>query len=519
MSELYDVVIAGAGPIGLFLACELGLAGTSVLVLESDPKPESPWKVAPLGRRGLNTLSVEALYRRGLLSNFFDPRERPSSLQKTPGFQFGGHFAGILLDANKLDLDRWKYRLPGPALVPGPTTVERIETALTERAESLGVTILRGNGITKIAAQDHDSVTVEAGENQSFRAKWLVGCDGGRSVIRKAAGFDFVGTEAKFTGYAVQCDLDPPEKLKPGFHITNTGMYIVGRPNTLHLVDFDGAAFDRTQEITQEHLQDVLSRVTGMTDVKITAIHLASSFTDRSKQATSYRKGRVLVAGDAAHIHSPLGAQGLNVGLGDAMNLGWKLAATVRRESGSDDGRQADLALLDTYESERHPVAAWVLEWTRAQVATLLPDLYGAAVQALIRDLIATTDGTNLFIDRVWGLSQRYKLGDGETHAHPLVGCSAPDFELYDGSRLGPKLEGGRGLLIDFEDDAALKELVVDDGKYEARVDYVGVGAKDRRGLHALLVRPDGIVAWVVEDKVKADVDAAKAALEQWFGF
>jgi 2-polyprenyl-6-methoxyphenol hydroxylase-like FAD-dependent oxidoreductase len=448
MSTLYDVIIAGAGPIGLCLACELGLAHASVLVLERDLKPESPWKVEPLGRRGLNTLSVETFYRRGLLSKLFDPGERPSTLQKTPGFQFGGHFAGIMLNANKLDLDRWKYRLPGPALVPGPTTIERIETTLTERAESLGVTILRGDGVTKIAAQDDDSVTVEAGENQSFRSKWLVGCDGGRSVIRKAAGFDFVGTEAKFTGYAVKCDLDHPEKLKAGFHFTKSGMYIVGRPDTLHLVDFDGAAFDRTQEITQEHIQDVLSRITGITDVKITTIHLASSFTDRSKQTTSYRKGRVLLAGDAAHIHSPLGAQGLNVGLGDAMNLGWKLAATVRRESGS--GAPADLALLDTYESERHPVAAWVLEWTRAQVSTLQPDLYGAAVQALIRDLIDTTDGTNLFIDRVWGLSQRYTLGDGEAHEHPLVGCSAPDFELHGGSRLGPKLEGGRGLSYRF---------------------------------------------------------------------
>jgi hypothetical protein len=254
-----------------------------------------------------------------------------------------------------------------------------------------------------------------------------------------------------------------------------------------------------------------------VSDVKITKIHLASSFTDRSKQATRYRNGRVLLAGDAAHIHSPLGAQGLNLGLGDAMNLGWKLAATVRQESGPD-GSPTDLTLLDTYESERYPIAAWVLEWTRAQVLTLQPDLFGAAIQTLIRDLIDTTDGTNLFIDRVWGLSQRYNLGNGEAYAHPLVGCSAPDFELYDGSRLGPKLEGGRGLLVDFEDDAALKELVVSE-KYKARVDYVSVGAKDTCGLRALLVRPDGVVACLAEDNVKPDIHAVKAALELWFGF
>jgi len=401
-------------------------------------------------------------------------------------------------------------------LVPGPTTLEHVETTLTEYAESLGVTILRGNGVTKIAAQNDNTVTVITGEGQYFHGRWLVGCDGGRSVIRKAAGFDFVGTEAKFTGYAIKCDFDHPEKLKPGFHITKNGMYIVA-PGSLHLVDFDGAAFDRTQEITKEHIQDVLNRVSGIADVNITTFDLASSFTDRSKQAVSYRKGRVLLAGDAAHIHSPLGAQGLNLGLGDAMNLGWKLAAIVRRESKSD-GVLADLELLDTYESERHPVAAWVLEWTRAQVSTLQPNLFGAAIQKLISDLIDTTDGANLFLDRVWGLSQRYNLGDDEAHSHPLVGCSAPDFELDDGSRLGPKLEEGRGLLVDFEDNSMLKELVTTES-YDARVNYVGVGVKDRRGISALLVRPDGVVAWVAEANVEPDVDAAEAALDRWFGY
>ena len=516
MSQIYDVIIAGAGPIGLQLACELGLAGTTVLVLERDPEPQSPWKVAPLGRRGLNTPSVEGFYRRGLLSKFFEPSERPSSFQKTTGFQFGGHFAGIMLNANKLELDRWKYRLPGPSLVPAPATMECIETVLTERAESLGVTILRKNGVTAIVAQDDYSVTVKTGGNQTFRGKWLVGCDGGRSVIRKAAGFTLEGTEAKLTGYAVKCELNHPEMLQPGFHITENGMYVVG-PNTLHLADFDNGAFDRTQEITRDHLQEVLSRISGIPDVKITKIHLASSFTDRSKRATSYRKGRVLLAGDAAHIHSPLGAQGLNLGLGDAMNLGWKLAATVRQGADSG-GNKLDLSLLDTYESERQPIAARVLEWSRAQVSILQPDMYGAAMQTLIRDVVDTADGANLFIDRFWGLSQRYNLGDGEAHAHPLVGCSAPDFELYDGSRLGSKLVNGRGLLIDFEDDPALKALVVGQ-KYEARVDYLGVGAKDRCGCRALLVRPDGIVAWVADENVKPDVEALTAALEKWFAF
>ena len=514
MSKDYDVIIAGAGPIGLFLACELGLAKASVLVLERDLEPESLWKVEPLGRRGLNTMSSESFYRRGLLDQVVGKMDWIPI--KTPGFKFAGHFAGIMFNTNKLELDRFKYRLAGPALMPGPTSIRRVETALVERAESLGVTILRGNGVTKIAAQDDHGVTVEAGENQTYRGKWLVGCDGGRSTVRKAAGFDFVGTEAKITGYAAQCDWANPEKLQPGFNHAKAGMYIVS-PNSLHIMDFDGGAFDRTQGVSQEHLESVLARVSGITDMKISKVDLASAFTDRCKQATTYRKGRVLLAGDAAHIHSPIGAQGLNLGLGDAVNLGWKLAATLREESESKD-IPADLSLLDTYESERHPIGEWALDWTRAQISTLEPNEQGAAIRSLVSDLIDTTDGTNLLIDRHWGLSQRYKLGEDEAHQHPLVGMSAPDLELLDGSRLGTRLQSGRGLLIDLENNPALKELIVG-GKYEARVEYVGVGAKETCDLRALLVRPDGIVAWLADTDTEPNMDEAKKALEKWFKF
>ncbi|PSN68071.1 putative pentachlorophenol 4-monooxygenase [Corynespora cassiicola Philippines] len=515
MNEIYDVIIAGAGPVGLSLACELGLAGTSVLILERDLEPASPWKVAPLGRRGLNTPSLEMFYRRGLLRKVYDPNEPPSSFANKPGFKYGGHFAGMMLNANKIDWSHWKYHIPGPAQVPGPSNIERIEKALAERAESLGVKILRGHGVSTIVAQSNDSVSVETNNSKRFHAKWLVGCDGGRSVIRKDADFEFVGTESKLTGYAVKCDFDDPKKLTPGFHITETGMYIFAHPHTLYLTDFDSGAFDRSQEITLDHVQQVLDRLSGIKDAKIKKLHLASTYTDRSMQATSYRKGRIILAGDAAHIHSPLGAQGLNAGLGDAINLGWKLAATVRQENGTE-GASADLTLLDTYESERQPLGAWVLEWTRAQVSALQPGPYGEAVRSLISDLMDTTDGTNLFVDRVWGLSLRYCLGDTEAHAHPLVGSSAPDFELNDGSRLGSKLEGGRGLLLDFEGKEPLMKLVVG-SKYEARVDYISMGAKDRRGIRALLVRPDGFVAWLTEDSADADLDTAKAALEKWF--
>ncbi|KAI9891747.1 MAG: hypothetical protein M1814_002497 [Vezdaea aestivalis] len=518
MGKIYDVIIAGAGPVGLFLACELSLAKATVLVLERDINPLSPWKTKPLGMRGLNTLSMEILHRRGLLEKCLPPGERPLTIVKKPGFQFGGHFAGIGLDANKFDLSRWKYRLPGPSLIPGPTMIDRIEGALAERAEQLGVTILRGKGFDKITTETVNNITVEAGDdNQSFRGRWLVGCDGGRSAVRKAAGFDFSGTEAKFTGYAIKCEWEKPEELKFGFHPTKTGMYIIGGPNVLYMTDFDDGAFHQTGNPTKEHVQKVFNHVSGGSDSKISKLHLASCFTDRCKQAKSYRKGRVLLAGDAAHIHGPIGSQGLNIGMGDAMNLGWKLAATIHQESGSSDGRDPiNLDLLDSYENERLALGARVLQYTRAQVASLEPNEHGAAVQGLVRDLIDTTDGANLFIDRQWGLSQRYKLGETKAHAHPLVGSSAPDFEFDDGSRLGAKMEGGRGLLIDLNDNSTLETLVFHK-KYSGRVEYLGMRAKESCGLCALLVRPDGVVAWVWDENIEPNVEAAEMALDRWF--
>lgn len=515
MPKLYDVIISGAGPVGLLLACELGLAGASVLLLERDAKPESAWKSNPVGFRGLHLPSIEIFYRRGLLRELFDLSERPEWPSKGSGMQFGGHFAGIPLNITQLDLDRWKYRLPGPSLMPGPVTIDRIEAVLTRRAESLGVTILRGHGFNKIVGENESDVTVEAGEDRAiFRGRWLVGCDGGRSATRRAAGFEFAGTEATMTGYVVHCDLDHPDKLTPGFQPTKDGMYIFRKPDTVYLMDFDGGA-GRTQELSRERIQNVLDRVTGKTDVRITEIHLVTAFTDRSKQATEYRRGRVLLAGDAAHIHPPLGAQGLNTGLGDAMNLGWKLAASVRKEG--EDGGAADYELLDTYEKERHPVGAFVLEWNRSQVAALQPNETGRALQKLIRDLIGTDDGANHFLDRVWGLSQRYDLG-GEADHHPVAGRSAPDFTFEDGTRLGPKMEDGHGVLIDFENDGTVEELVTG-GKYESRVDYIGADVEDRRGIRALLIRPDGFVAWAVQEDSKVGIDELKNALEKWFGF
>ncbi|BAC52663.1 bll7398 [Bradyrhizobium diazoefficiens USDA 110] len=220
--------------------------------------------------------------------------------------------------------------------------------------------------------------------------------------MRKIGGFDFVGTDPEFTGYSIDVELADPDRLRQGRNYTPAGMYTYAQPGTIAMVDFDGGAFHRTEPITREHVQSVLRRV-SCTDVTVTALRLAATWTDRAHQATTYRRGRVLLAGDAAHIHSPLGGQGLNLGLGDAMNLGWKLAATIC------GGAPADL--LDSYSRERHPVGAQILDWSRAQVAIMRPTPSTRALQAIIRDLIETRDGATYFAERVRGVSLRYDLG------------------------------------------------------------------------------------------------------------
>lgn len=377
-------------------------------------------------------------------------------------------------------------------------TMEQIESVLTARATASGVEIRRGLGVEGFD-QSQEGITIRAG-GENFRGRWLVGCDGGRSAVRKIGGFAFAGTDPEFTGYSVEVDLADPDKLQPGRHYTPTGMYTYAQPGTIAMADFDGGAFHRSQPITLDHVQAVLRHVSG-TDVTVAALKLAATWTNRACQATAYRKGRVLLAGDAAHIHSPLGGQGLNLGLGDAMNLGWKLAATIRGDAPDE--------LLDTYFDERQPVGAAVLDWSRAQVAIMRPAESSRALGAIIRDLIATRDGATYFAERVWGVSQRYDLGG----RHPLVGRSVPDFELADGRRVGTFLRAGKGLLLDFDADARLEALA---GRWRSRIVYVASDARERFGLSAALIRPDGFIAWVGEAG-EGHEDAAEAAT-RWFG-
>jgi 2-polyprenyl-6-methoxyphenol hydroxylase-like FAD-dependent oxidoreductase len=499
--SIHDVIISGAGPVGLFLACELALAKCSVLILEKAENPHSPLKQLPFGIRGLSAPTIEALYRRGLLKELEvhkrlkDPHKTSAPVQG-PRRQ-GGHFAGIPFHDGNIDTSQWGYRLPSSTDTNLISEMEELESVLARRAEALGVGIKRGLALTDFQ-QTVDGVTVASGD-QFFQGKWLVGCDGSRSVARKAGGFQFAGTEPEFTGYSAQVDIADPEKLSPGRNLTPTGMYFQSQPGYLVMVEFDGGAAHRAEPATLEHVQEVLRRVSN-TNVTINALHAVTTWTDRARQATTYRNGRALLAGDAAHIHSPLGGQGLNLGLGDAMNLGWKLAATIQGK--------ASEGLLDSYQTERHPLGAQVLDWSRAQVAIMRPGPATRALNAIVRDLMNTRDGATYIAGRVWGVFTHYNLGGD----HPLVGHSVPNFELEDGARIGELMHDGQGILLDFDRNASLKTLA---SEYGDRMRYVSGRAKEQLGLSAVLIRPDGFIAWASDSE--PNEQSIRQAVALWF--
>ncbi|GAA3566707.1 FAD-dependent monooxygenase [Amycolatopsis ultiminotia] len=496
----YDVVIAGAGPAGLMLAAEVQAGGASVILFERLTE------IAPILKAGtLTRPGIEALYRRGLLpalrraqaakewSGSFLATRRPDGTSALP--RFAGHFAAISLNAEMLDeSDPDLAGLCPPDLVV-LVHQKQVEALLAEHAAALGVPVRRGVAVTGFE-QDAEGVTVTTGRGP-IRCGWLVGCDGGRSTVRKLAGFDFPGTAPEITAYHAVADIAGGADLEIGWHASTTGVYVNDPPRRrITTIAFDGAPADRDTPATAAELQASIRYVTGA-DVTVTGITSLTRFTDNTRQATTYRRGRVLLAGDAAHVHPPFGGQGLNLSLGDAMNLGWKLAATARGT--------APEGLLDTYPAERHPIGAWVLDWTRAQIALMRPDRHARALREVVGDLARTVDGATYFAKKISGVGQRYQLpGD-----HPLVGASTPDYELADGSRIADHLHDGRALLLD--PSGTRQDLAV---PYRDRLRTVTTAPVDGEAPAALLVRPDGYVAWAGEP----DRDTLDQALRTWLG-
>ncbi|MFJ4653557.1 FAD-dependent monooxygenase [Nocardia sp. NPDC088792] len=510
MNETHDVVIAGAGPVGLMLAGELRLAGVDVIVLERLAEPDLTIKAGSinvptaqaLGRRGLSPeLAAAQEEGRRQMAKFFAgaaPRSGAAAPTMPKRQGVGAHFAGIMLWADNLDPEEPAFADLGPAADNRVLSQQDIEAILARWVGELGVPVRRGVEVRGFT-DDGVGVTIDTGAG-AIRASWLVGCDGGRSTVRKLAGFDFPGLGPEITGHQAVVEMTGHENVPVGWHDTPTGVYVLGpMPGRFLTVEFDGPPADRDTPITAIELENSLRAVTGA-DIRVSAVHSATRFTDNTRQVTEYRKGRVLLAGDAAHVHSPFGGQGLNLGIGDAVNLGWKLAAVVRGRAPED--------LLDTYTRERHPIGQWVLEWTRAQIAVMRTDERSRAMRGVLTELLDSRSATTAIAKKLLGVLQRYDLGDD----HPAVGKATPDFTLADGTYVSDHFAAGNAVLFDLADSPALRAAAA---PWSDHVRVVTVKSVEARELSSLLVRPDGIVAWVSPD---GRTDGLEAALERWFG-
>jgi 2-polyprenyl-6-methoxyphenol hydroxylase-like FAD-dependent oxidoreductase len=505
-----DVTVVGAGPVGLVLAAELALSGATVQVLERRAEPDEAIKAGSinvptaeaLDRRGLlaaaEQVQREMLERVGSFARMADDK-RPGEGRRAPDSRFTGHFAGMVLDADLVD---WSdpdlaahTAADGARMVPQ----RELEALLAEHLARLGVPVRRGVEVT--ALEDTGDGVLVGTTAGTVRTGWLVGCDGGRSAVRRLAGIDFPGTDPELTGHLAVVDIVDPSMLANGWAWSTRGAYRYGpQPGRVVTVEFGGAPVDRSVPVTLEEVQTSLRRVSG-TDVTLTALGgTATRWTDNARQAATYWSGRVLLAGDAAHVHSPFGGQGLNLGFGDAMNLGWKLGAVVA--GWAPDG------LLDTYDAERRPIGAWVLDWTRAQIGVLRGDAKSAALREVVADLLSTREGTTYAVKKIAGVTQRIDLpGD-----HPLVGRFVPDLWLRDGSRLADHGHGGGFLLLDRTPDGAFASLAA---AWTGRVNNVTDVTDDHATPTGVLVRPDGVVAWASDT---IDSAGLEAALRQWSG-
>ncbi|MFJ1643872.1 FAD-dependent monooxygenase [Streptomyces sp. NPDC088258] len=488
-----QVVIAGGGPVGLWLAAELRLGGVEVTVLESRHRPDPHSKALTIHPR-----TIEILALRGAAGPFLAEGARIPS----------GHFGGL---DDRMDFGVLDTPFPFTLALPQARTEELLE----EHAVAAGARILREHHVTGLAPHA-DSVTVAVqgpdGGAYTLEAAYVVGCDGTRSTVRTAAGIEFPGTDATAWGWLGDVVLERPPS-GPGISVSNAAgsVMAVRLPGGLHrLVGStpEDVRAERGGELTLEELRAKTVRITG-DDFGMRDPVWLSRFGNATRQAARYREGRVLLAGDAAHMHFPTGGVGLNVGLQDATNLGWKLAATVRGD--------APAGLLDSYHAERHPVGAALLESTRAQTALMTTyTTEGQALRALLSRLITTVPAFSAELaGRLSALDVAYPAtGPGAADAHPLTGRRAPDLAFEgSGGGLFALLREGRHVLLDLTGGAGDRLTDLAPGVAVHSAPLAGTRAA-WSGVRAALVRPDGHVAWAsAEPDDEALITAARAAV------